>query len=73
MNTLKELLHKVSPVEMYFDNQGAVKICNTSSSVGRTRHVEVKLHFITKDVKENLVGVFHLPGANNVADVFTKP
>jgi len=39
------------PMTLYLDNKGAVDLVNNWSIGGRTRHVEVKQHFL-RDMKE---------------------
>ena len=57
---------------LHIDNKGAVDLANNWSVGGRTRHVEVKQHFL-RDLKEQgLIRVEWLPTDENESDLFTK-
>jgi hypothetical protein len=54
------------------DNKGAVDLANNWSVGGRTRHVDVRNHFLRELKDEGLIVVKHVPGDENEADIFTK-
>ena len=54
------------------DNKGAVLLANNWSVGGRTRHVDVRNHFL-RDLKEKgLIVCRHVPGDDNGSDIFKK-
>ena len=54
------------------DNQGAVDLANNWSVGGRTRHVDVRNHFLRDLKKEGLLVIRHVSGIENDTDMFTK-
>ena len=54
------------------DNKGAVNLANNWSLEGRTRHVNVKNHFLQELKDEGLMVIRHVAGDDNDADIFTK-
>ena len=54
------------------DNQGAVDLANNWSVGGRTRHVDVRNHFLRELKDEGLIVVKWISGEENEADIFTK-
>ena len=60
------------PMVLELDNQGAVDLANNWSVGGRTRHVDVRNHFLRELKDEGLIVVKWIPGEENEADIFTK-
>ena len=60
------------PMLLEIDNKGAVDLANNWSVGGRTRHVDVRNHFLRELKDEGLIVVKHVPGDENEADIFTK-
>ena len=54
------------------DNKGAVQFANNWSVGGRTRHVDVRNHFLQELKNLGIIEVRHVPGDENDADIFTK-
>lgn len=60
------------PMILEIDNKGAKDNANNWSVGGRTRHVEVREHFL-RDLKEDgLINVLWIPTDENSSDLFTK-
>jgi hypothetical protein len=60
------------PMTLWMDNKGAVDLANSWSVGGRTRHVDVRMHFLREMKDQGLLQIKHLPGSDNPADIFTK-
>ena len=80
---LKELLHlemlvtelgyKVAgPLMLYTDSEGAKAIVEYTRITGRSKHIDIRYHFIQERVAAKEVQVVHIPGRTNFADLFTK-
>lgn len=54
------------------DNQSAISLAKNPVMHGRTRHIDVKLHFIRKAIEDGEVSIEYIPTAENRADVLTK-
>ena len=60
------------PMILEMDNKGAVDLANNWSVGGRTRHVDVRNHFLRELKDLGLLVVKFVPGDENDADIFTK-
>ena len=58
---------------MYVDNQGAIALANNPVHHKRTKHIDVKYHYVRLEVQNGVVKLIYVPTEYNVADVFTKP
>eukprot|EP01082_Thalassiosira_pseudonana_P002606 g2934.t1 g2934 contig12:1094397-1094723(+) len=71
-NILKSLGLKVElPMILEMDNKGAVDLANSWSVGGRTRHIDVRMHFLRELKSQGLLVIKHVPGDDNDADIFT--
>ena len=55
------------------DNEGAIRLANSPSSSGRSRHIDVRHHFLRELVKEQTIKIEHVETSLQHADVLTKP
>jgi hypothetical protein len=60
------------PTKVFVDNTGAMFMANNWSTNARTKHVDVKYHFIREYVENKTVEVIFVRTDANVADLFTK-
>ena len=58
--------------DVFGDNEGAKAIANNPRSASRSKHIDVKLHFIRGLVRAGEVRVLHLVTTEQHADVLTK-
>lgn len=73
LNGLKNELHWTQDsVVIYDDNKGAIDLCRNAKYQARTKHIDVKHHFIRDHVQKGDVVVHRVPSAEMVADVLTK-
>jgi hypothetical protein len=61
-----------TPMILEMDNKGAVDLANNWSVGGRTRHVDVRMHYMRELKDQGLLVIKHIPGEDNDADIFTK-
>ncbi|GMF15921.1 unnamed protein product [Phytophthora fragariaefolia] len=61
------------PTEIYMDNESAKILANNPTFHSRTKHIDVRHHFIRERVDIMEIEVLRVPGSENVADAFTKP
>jgi hypothetical protein len=54
------------------DNKGAVDLANSLSVGGRTRHVDVRMHYLRELKDQGMIVIKHIPGEDNETDIFTK-
>lgn len=58
---------------LYCDNQAAINFSKSTIENHRTKHIDVKFHFIRGLVLENLFSLEYVNTKLNLADIFTKP
>jgi hypothetical protein len=57
---------------VYGDNQSAIAVSKNGVKGERTKHVDVKYHFITETVEQGKVKLKWIPTTEQQADIFTK-
>lgn len=57
---------------LFSDNQGAIKLAKNVGFSSRTKHIDVKHHYIRHLVKRGIIVLEHVGTNEMVADVFTK-
>jgi hypothetical protein len=72
-NVLTSIGLKVKlPMVLEMDNKGAVDLANSLSVGGRTRHVDVRMHYLRELKDQGMIVIKHIPGEDNETDIFTK-
>jgi hypothetical protein len=62
--------HVRTPI--YGDNQGSMFIGSNPVQDRRTKHIDIRYHFIREKIVDGKVEVFFIEGDKNIADMFTK-
>ena len=62
-----------SPVKLFVDNQGAMALAKNPVFHQRSKHIDIKYHFIRDEIAQNNLNVQYVPTNYNIADTFTKP
>ena len=57
---------------VYCDNISAVYMASNLVQHGRTKHIEIDIHFVREKVALGEVRVLHVPTSAQFADIFTK-
>ena len=57
---------------LHGDNQSTIAVSKNGVKADRTKHVDVKYHFVTQTVQEGKVQLKWIPTAEQQADIFTK-
>ena len=55
------------------DNQGAITLAKDNKFHVRTKHIDLRYHFICEAVEDGKIQVKYVPMDDNVSDIFTKP
>lgn len=71
-NVLSELIKYESSVTIFNDNQSASKLSYNPVFHKRSKHIDVKHHFIREAISNKLVNVKYLPTDEMTADILTK-
>ena len=55
------------------DNQGAIALARNPVAHSRTKHIDIRFHFIRKAHEEGIIDIVYCPTSDMVADLLTKP
>ncbi len=58
---------------MMEDNNSCIKIAQNDEFHQRTKHIDVKYHFIREALEKGIVEIKRVDSKENIADIFTKP
>ncbi|CAM8956687.1 unnamed protein product [Rhodiola kirilowii] len=58
---------------MYCDNMSAISISKNPVQHSRTKHIDIRHHFIRELVEQKVVTLKHVTTDKQLADIFTKP
>ena len=57
---------------LYYDNLSAIKISKNPIQPSRTKHIDIRHHFIRELVEDKIVALEHVATEMQLADIFTK-
>ena len=75
---LKSLIQEVDknaknePIIIFEDNQSTITFAKNPIQSERTKHIEVRHHYIRQKVAEGKIEVKYMPTEEQIADIFTK-
>ena len=55
------------------DNQAAIFLAINPAVEQRTKHIDIRHHYICEQVETIIVDLYHIAGEENSTDLFTKP
>ena len=64
---------QLSEVPLHIDNNAAMKLAKNPEFHGRTKHIELRHHFLRERVLNGDLSVIRVDTKDNVADILTKP
>ncbi|KAK1590971.1 hypothetical protein Q3G72_000097 [Acer saccharum] len=70
---LKDYEIEQGKMTLYCDNLSAINISKNPVQHSRTKHIDIRHHFIRDLVEHSIVSLEHLPTKNQLADLLTKP
>ena len=62
-----------SDVLVNLDNQGTINLAKNPVNHQRSKHIDIKYHFIRTEIQPGTIKLDYIPTEENVADIFTKP
>ena len=71
-NIFMELGIPLAPIPIYGDNQGSIFIGSNPVQEIRTKHIDIRYHYVRECIAEKKIEVFFVPTEDNPADLFTK-
>jgi len=60
------------PIPINCDNQGAIALAKDNKFHARTKHIDLRYHFIREAVEDAKIELNYIPTNDNAADIFTK-
>ena len=72
LNLLKELNININSIEVNVDNKAAIYNAKNQTINPKTKHVDIRVHYIREIVKKNKINLNYVKSENNIADGFTK-
>ena len=69
---LTELGFKQGPITIYVDNKGAIELATQRKTNMRTKHIDIRYHWIREKVEQGIIRLVHVASAHNIADLLTK-
>jgi len=69
---LKELGIVIPTIPICGDNQGSIFIGSNPVQERRSKHIDIRYHYVRQLIEEKKVELFFVEGAENPADLFTK-
>ena len=74
LQVLREFKFAITaPVLIYEDNQSAIKLVENPVFHKKSKHVDIKYHFVRELVENRTLEIQYVSTVENVADIFTKP
>nr|AAZ28937.1 polyprotein [Phanerochaete chrysosporium RP-78] len=61
-----------APTVLHTDNQAAISFAHDTQFHARSKHIDIRHHFIRERITDGDIKVIHCASADNIADMFTK-
>ena len=61
------------PMEILEDNQGAIAMARNPVGHKRSKHIDIRYHFIREAVQTGTISLTYCSTSKMLADIFTKP
>ena len=71
-NIFTELGFPVKPTQICADNQGDIFIASNPVQERRTKHIDVRFHYVRDLIEQKRIDIVWVPTDENSADMFTK-
>lgn len=74
----RKLLHELGiqsypTTTIYSDSQGSIALSKNPEHHGRSKHIDIRHHFVREQVVAGVVALQYVPTEEMMADVMTKP
>ncbi|GJW62528.1 hypothetical protein Tco_0111863 [Tanacetum coccineum] len=64
---------KLDDIPVLCDNKGAIDICRNPVLHSRTKHIEIRHHFLRDNVQKGNITIEKVTSEDNIAEILTKP
>ena len=69
---LIELGRNQEKINIYCDNNSTICLANNPEFHTRTKHIDIRYHYIRETMINDSISVVHVPTEENIADILTK-
>ena len=70
---LNDLQACVSLLKIMEDNQGVIAIAKNPVAHARTKHIDIRFHYVREAIEEGIIEIEYCPTDVVIADLLTKP
>ena len=70
---LNDLQACVSLLKIMEDNQSAIAIAKNPVAHARTKHINIRFHYVWEPIEEGIIEIEYCPTDVMIADLLTKP
>jgi hypothetical protein len=71
--TLSDFCCEFSKIPLFCDNESAIKLANNPVQHSRTKHIDIRHHFLRDHKAKGDIALRHVSIERQLADIFTKP
>jgi hypothetical protein len=71
--TLKNYGYTMNHIPLLYDNESAIKIVYNPHEYSRTKHIDIRHHFLRDHIIKGDIIISHVGINDQLADIFTKP
>ncbi|GJX69353.1 hypothetical protein Tco_0305080 [Tanacetum coccineum] len=64
---------RLDDVPIMCDNKGGIDLSKNPVQHSRTKHIEIRHHFLRDNVQKGHISIKKVPSVDNIADILTKP
>ncbi|GJX40907.1 hypothetical protein Tco_0255897 [Tanacetum coccineum] len=64
---------RLDDVPIMCDNKGAIDLSKNPMQHSRTKHIEIRHHFLRDNVQKGHISIKKVPSIDNIVDILTKP
>jgi hypothetical protein len=70
--TLSDFSCEFSKIPLLCDNESAIKLANNLAQPSRTKHIDIRHHFLRDYEAKGDIALRHVSNKRQLADIFTK-
>jgi hypothetical protein len=71
--TLRDFGYNLSKVPLICDNESAIRLADNPVEHSRTKHIDIRRHFLRDHQQRGDINVCHISTENQLSIIFTKP
>ncbi|GJY06024.1 hypothetical protein Tco_0371964 [Tanacetum coccineum] len=64
---------RLDDIPIMCDNKGVINLSKNPVQHSRTKHIEIRHHFLCDNVQKGHISIEKVPSVDNIADILTKP